>query len=88
MNYSQIKKIFHQQLKEIYIENEIDSLFFIALEYVTSISKIEYILQKEEEISEEKLIELKFILEELTKNNPIQYITKNAYFYGLNFYVN
>ena len=47
MNYSQIKKIFHQQLKEIYIENEIDSLFFIALEYVTSISKIEYILQKE-----------------------------------------
>ena len=88
MNYSQIKKIFHQQLKEIYIENEIDSLFFIALEYVTSISKIEYILQKEEEISEEKLIELKFILEELTKNEPIQYITKNAYFYGLNFYVN
>lgn len=88
MNYSQIKKIFHQQLKEIYIENEIDSLFFIALEYVTSISKIEYILQKEEEISEEKLIEFKFILEELTKNKPIQYITKNAYFYGLNFYVN
>ena len=88
MNYSQIKKIFHQQLKEIYIENEIDSLFFIALEYVTSISKIEYILQKEEEISQEKLIELKFILEELTKNKPIQYITKNAYFYGLNFYVN
>lgn len=88
MNYSQIKKIFHQQLKEIYIENELDSLFFIALEYVTSISKIEYILQKEEEISEEKLIELKFILEELTKNKPIQYITKNAYFYGLNFYVN
>lgn len=88
MNYSQIKKIFHQQLKEIYIENEIDSLFFIALEYVTSISKIEYILQKEEEISEEKLIELKFILEELTKNKPIQYITKNAYFYGLDFYVN
>lgn len=88
MNYSQIKKIFHQQLKEIYIENDIDSLFFIALEYVTSISKIEYILQKEEEISEEKLIELKFILEELTKNKPIQYITKNAYFYGLNFYVN
>lgn len=88
MNYSQIKKIFHQQLKEIYIENEIDSLFFIALEYVTSISKIEYILQKEEEISEEKLIKLKFILEELTKNKPIQYITKNAYFYGLNFYVN
>lgn len=88
MNYSQIKKIFHQQLKEIYIENEIDSLFFIALEYVTSISKIEYILQKEEEISEEKLIKLKFILEELTKNEPIQYITKNAYFYGLNFYVN
>lgn len=88
MNYSQIKKIFHQQLKEIYIENEIDSLFFIALEYVTSISKIEYILQKEEEIFEEKLIELKFILEELTKNKPIQYITKNAYFYGLNFYVN
>ena len=81
MNYSQIKKIFHQQLKEIYIENEIDSLFFIALEYVTSISKIE-------EISEEKLIKLKFILEELTKNKPIQYITKNAYFYGLNFYVN
>ncbi len=88
MNYSQIKKIFHQQLKENYIENEIDSLFFIALEYVTSISKIEYILQKKEEISEEKLIELKFILEELTKNKPIQYITKNAYFYGLNFYVN
>ena len=62
MNYSQIKKIFHQQLKEIYIENEIDSLFFIALEYVTSISKIEYILQKEEEISEEKLINLFNIL--------------------------
>ena len=88
MNYSQIKKIFHQQLKEIYIENEIDSLFFIALEYVTSISKIEYILQKEEEISEEKLIKLKFILETLTKNKPVQYITRKAYFYGLNFYVN
>ena len=88
MNYSQIKKIFHQQLKEIYIKNEIDSLFFIALEYVTSISKIEYILQKEEEISEEKLIKLKFILEKLTKNKPVQYITRKAYFYGLNFYVN
>ncbi|MDO4880190.1 MAG: peptide chain release factor N(5)-glutamine methyltransferase [Capnocytophaga sp.] len=87
MNYSEIKKIFHQQLKEKYIENEIDSLFFIALENVANISRIEYFLQKENIIYLKYLEKLEFILQELKKNKPIQYIINNAYFYGLNFYV-
>jgi len=87
MKIEQILNIFYTELSNFYSRNEIQSFIHIIFEDIFNISKIEIYTDKNknfEIISESKVYE---IINDLKNNKPIQYITNNVEFYGLNFYV-
>lgn len=60
----------------------------MLLAYILNVTKEYLLVHDNEEIVEEIVIDFKNKIEELKKGKPIQYITCNKEFMGLNFYVN
>ncbi len=86
-----IKKESSQEMKikDILKENNIDlNQKKLALEQVLNLSIPEIILNKEKELTKQELKTYQKLEKKLQKQIPIQYITKEAYFYGRKFYVN
>lgn len=69
------------ELKEKYGEREAKNLVKIILE--DCFQKISL-----SDLDAEEIYKLKDLLHRLQKNEPVQYITQKAYFYGLPFYIN
>lgn len=76
------------QLKYIYTEQEIQNLTFLLVEKVTGWNRIDFILNKNTIFSNQDRILLASFVEKLQKQEPIQYILKETWFYGLKFMVN
>jgi release factor glutamine methyltransferase len=75
-------------LKIIQEDSEIESFFFILTEFMHNLKRIDVLLHPEFEVSETDLEKWKTIISELKTEKPIQYITGEAWFYGLRFEVN
>jgi len=88
MLLKQYKSHFFNSLKNIQDEQEIESFFFILTEYLHNLKRVDVALNPNFEISAEDLAKWNTILSELLKEKPIQYITGEAWFYGLKFEVN
>lgn len=79
---------FFNSLKNIQDEQEIESFFFILTEYLHNLKRVDVALNPNFELSEDDVEKWNAILTELQKEKPIQYITGEAWFYGLKFEVN
>jgi release factor glutamine methyltransferase len=88
MNLSELKNNFTSRLSLIYPLEEIDSFFYILMEYKLNIKRIEYALNPKEIVSKEGQLYFKEVIEKLNKEIPIQYIIGETEFYGLKFNVN
>ena len=88
MLLKQYKNLFFDSLKNIQDEQEIESFFFILTEYLHNLKRVDIALNPDFEISEEEVEKWNAILSELQQEKPIQYITGEAWFYGLRFEVN
>ena len=88
MLLKQYKTHFFNSLKNIQDEQEIESFFFILTEYLHNLKRVDVALNPNFEISDEEVEKWNAILSELLKEKPIQYITGEAWFYGLRFEVN
>ncbi len=84
---SALQKKFTMSLSDYYPETEIRSIFQLACEQLLSYSKIDILLRAHEPISAENIEEFDKILRRLLCWEPIQYILKNATFFGKPFYV-
>ena len=82
------KKHFFDSLQDIQDEQEIESFFFILTEYLHNLKRVDVALNPNFEISEEEVEKWNAILAQLQQEKPIQYITGEAWFYGLRFEVN
>ncbi|MBV2195777.1 MAG: peptide chain release factor N(5)-glutamine methyltransferase [Flavobacterium sp.] len=82
------KTYFFNSLKNIQDEQEIESFFFILTEYLHNLKRVDLALNPNFEISEDDVEKWNAILADLQKEKPIQYITGEAWFYGLRFEVN
>lgn len=82
------KTHFFDSLKNIQDEQEIESFFFILTEYLHNLKRVDLALNPNFEISEDDVEKWNAILADLQKEKPIQYITGEAWFYGLQFEVN
>ena len=82
------KTHFFDSLKNIQDEQEIESFFFILTEYLHNLKRVDVALNPNFEISEEEVEKWNAILADLQQEKPIQYITGEAWFYGLQFEVN
>lgn len=79
---------FFDSLKNIQDEQEIESFFFILTEYLHNLKRVAVALNPNFELSEAEVAKWNAILADLQQEKPIQYITGEAWFYGLRFEVN
>lgn len=88
MLLKQYKNLFFDALKNIQDEQEIESFFFILTEYLHNLKRVDVALNPDFEISDAAIEKWNAFLVELQQEKPIQYITGEAWFYGLRFEVN
>ena len=88
MLLKQYKTHFFDALKNIQDEQEIESFFFILTEYLHNLKRVDVALNPDFEISDAAIEKWNAILAQLQQEKPIQYITGEAWFYGLQFEVN
>jgi len=88
MVIKELKIHFFNSLKNIQDEQEIESFFFILTEYLHHLKRVDVALNPDFEISDAAIEKWNAILSELQQEKPIQYITGEAWFYGLRFEVN
>ena len=88
MLLKQYKTHFFDSLKNIQDEQEIESFFFILTEYLHNIKRVDVALNPNFELSDAEVEKWNTILADLQQEKPIQYITGEAWFYGLQFEVN
>lgn len=86
MKLKDIQIKFHNELDVIYPSEEVDSFFFILIDFYHQISRLKLAMNLDLEIENSKnVLEA---LELLKKETPIQYITGETEFFGLTFKVN
>jgi len=71
IEYVKIKDVFDLysiQLAEIYTKNEITNLFHYSMNYLLKMSRADTILKKEENVTEEMILNLLKLLKRLKKN--------------------
>lgn len=88
MNIKSLKTHFFSELQTIQEDSEIESFFFILTEFLHNLKRIDVSLNSGFEVSESDLKKWETIISELKTEKPIQYITGEAWFYGLRFEVN
>ena len=82
------KTTFLQELSSLYEEQEIESFFYIILEKLHGLKRIDLALNPQTVMDGAHLKQWKNIVSELKKQRPVQYILGETTFYGLLFLVN
>ena len=82
------KTIFISELTSIYDEVEAESFFYLSLEKLQNLKRIDLALQPNFELTESEVDNWNNILDDLKSQKPIQYILGETEFYGLPFLVN
>ena len=82
------KTNFLQELSSLYEDQEIESFFYIILEKLHGLKRIDLALNPQTVIDGVHLKQWKNIVSELKKQRPVQYILGETEFYGLRFLVN
>jgi release factor glutamine methyltransferase len=88
MRIKDYRTTFVKELTALYDEKEIESFFYIALESILNIKRIDLALQPEMEMNADQLVRWDNLLADLIKQKPIQYILGETCFFGLRFLVN
>jgi len=90
MKLSELKDSFHKELKTIYSESEIDTIFFWIAEKILNKPQSVLKLALNEEWSDFEANKNRFLFKliQLKEHKPIQYILGETEFYGHKFFVN
>lgn len=88
MDLKTLETSFVNELGFLYQEDEVKSMFLIALEHYLNINRAGFLLKKLIEIDEAGLTIFEELLRQLKTGKPIQYIIGETNFYGLTFKVN
>ncbi len=88
MKIKNYKTQFIQELSSLYDIGEAESFFYLILEEKQKLKRIDLALNPDLTISGEEILIWNFILEQLKKEIPLQYLLGKASFYGLEFEVN
>ena len=83
-----LRNLFHKDLNSVYPEAEIDSILDILLEHYMGIGRFILALQPRYSLTKEEEQPLIEALTRLLDEEPVQYITGTAHFFGLDLKVN
>ena len=81
-------KYFKDQLFDIYSADEIQAFIWLSFKHYLNISPTDLVIKQDENISESELLKFHFVVKDLKKHKPIQYILGETQFYGLKIKVN
>lgn len=85
MLVKEFKARFDSELSELFPQTEINSFFYLLIEHVLGLQRVDLILDNDRSIPIEKKQELQDALHRLKAQEPIQYILQETEFYGLSF---
>src|SRR5690606_31037044 len=88
MKIRDYKITFIETLKGLYDNDEVENFFYLILDNLKQISKVDLALNPKLEFSVEELNKIDFYLNELQKQRPIQYLLGSTHFFGLKLRVN
>ena len=88
MKLKETKEFFQNELAGLYNVEEIDSFFYILIEFYLGLKRISLVLKPELTYSKKVMEPILTALEDLKKEIPIQYILGETAFFGLPFKVN
>ena len=88
MLIKQYQIFFKEQLISMYDEEELNSIFYLILENVNHLKRIDLALNINLKFTQSEILIWNEIIEKLKLEIPIQYILGSTSFYGLNFMVN
>ncbi|WP_113635349.1 peptide chain release factor N(5)-glutamine methyltransferase [Nubsella zeaxanthinifaciens] len=88
MQFIELVQLYQDKLNLLYDEEEVQSLFLMAVKDTLGYNRSDYLLNKQQIVPDTALLRLNNILNELVLGKPIQYILGYAEFYGLKFNVN
>lgn len=88
MTLTELKNNFKAALKSIYPKEEIDSFFYLLMDFKLQLKRVDIALNPTKTISDSDLLFFTDALKKLEQEIPIQYIIGATEFYGLPFYVN
>lgn len=83
-----IRAYFRQNLSVEYTDNEIDRFFFMALQFVLSLGRLDYHKNPEFKISESEFLRFRGMVKALKQHTPIQYLIGETSFLDLRIKVN
>ena len=83
----EIRNIYHKELAPVYPKSEIDSILDILLEYYLGIGRFVLALQPDHNLKKAEEQPLFEALTRLQQEEPVQYITGEAHFFGMHFRV-
>lgn len=79
---------FTESLSPIYDKDETENFFFLILEHLKGITRVNLALNPDLEFSEDEIQKMELYLNELKNQKPIQYLLGVTEFFGLRFDVN
>lgn len=88
MKIRSYKTNFIENLSDLYDKNEIENFFYLILNHLKGLSRVNLALNPDLEFSEEEFKKIEFYLNELKNHKPIQYLLGITEFFGLSFTVN
>ena len=88
MSIKQIKELFFNELTAVFDKIEAESIFYILLEEIHNMKRIDLALAPDFELNTEQTSRWEFYIKELQLKKPIQYILGKTEFFGLPFLVN
>ncbi|RYY15176.1 MAG: peptide chain release factor N(5)-glutamine methyltransferase [Chitinophagaceae bacterium] len=87
MNLQEANIFLKTALADLYDSRELTTISDWVLEKITSLPRIDRLMQRDQQLSEIQERRMKVCLDQLLANKPVQYVLEEAHFYGLIFYV-
>lgn len=88
MNIGTIQQELKSALLNIYAENEATIITDWVMEHYTGKSRIQRLVEKNITLSDDQVNTIRLAKLQLLQHKPVQYVLKEAWFMGLNFFVN
>ncbi len=88
MTIAGVESSFIEHLNPLYVADEARNMAWLTINQVCKISRSQFLVKKQETLSQEEQISINQILNELKKGKPLQYVLGETEFYGLPFRVN
>ena len=88
MNLEEFYKLIQVKLDRKFDKNEVEEFFFRLIDHYCQVDRLKYILNSKLELNKIEEVNLVRSIKFLEKESPIQYITGQTQFMGMNFTVN